>query len=663
MKKHWEISPIDEKKQQTLAKTLHISPILAQILVHKNFSLEEATLFLNSEQITYHNPFLLKDMDKACKRLQIALKNQEKICIYGDYDVDGISSTALLVTVLKKLGFIVDYYLPDRHSEGYGLHIESLDKLIPKYNLIITVDCGITAIEEIAYAKDKIDIIITDHHLPRENLPDALAIVNPNQQNCSYPFKSLCGVGVAFKLCQALYQTLNKDNVDLEQYLDIVALGTVADIVPLIDENRRFVKKGLTHIQNLGILELLHICNYQTDTINTGHIGFGVAPRLNAAGRLTHASNAVELLLTKDKQTAIDKSQYLDEENKKRQDIVEDIFNQAVEKVESSNLDKDNIIVVVDENWHEGVIGIAASRLQEKYYRPIIIIATNEGIGKASCRSIEGFHIKNALDFCADDFVVYGGHSMAAGFTIEVNKIPAFLSHIHTYANENISEDILIPTCKIEAVVYPQDITLDFISELTKLEPFGMGNTKPQFVCQHVYVSQAKAIGREQNHLHFIFEYHSNRYTAIGWNMAEYVDKIAYKYIDILFQPEINHWNDKDYIQFKINDIRLSNNSPTFLEKYPNYDTVGKVYLTLRKLSMQTKTDKLNISSINNGLKQFYNIDITEYAIKTCLKIMQEINVLTILNENTIILNTMLQGKMDINASLTFAQRFNIKRL
>lgn len=663
MKKYWEISPIDEKKQQNLTKALHISPILAQILVHKNFSAEEAALFLNSEQIAYHEPFLLKDMNKACKRLQTALKKQEKVCIYGDYDVDGISSTALLVTILKKLGFFVDYYLPDRHSEGYGLHIEALDKIIPKYDLIITVDCGITAIEEVAYAKDKIDIIITDHHLPRESLPKALAIVNPNQPECPYPFKSLCGVGVAFKLCQALYQTLNKDIDDLEQYLDIVALGTVADIVPLIDENRRFVKKGLDHIQNLGILELLHVCNYKTDTVNTGHIGFGVAPRLNAAGRLTHASNAVELLLTKDKQTAIAKSQYLDEENKQRQDIVEDIFNQAVESVEKSNLDKDNIIVVVGENWHEGVIGIAASRLQEKYYRPIIIITTNDGIGKASCRSIEGFHIKNALDFCADDFVIYGGHSMAAGFTIEVNKIPAFLSHIHAYADKNISEDILIPTCKIEAVVYPQDITLDFISELTKLEPFGMGNTKPQFVCQHVYVSQAKAIGREQNHLHFIFEYHNNRYTAIGWNMAEYVDKIAYKYIDILFQPEINHWNDKDYIQFKINDIRLSDNSPTFLEKYPNYDTVGKVYLTLRKLFTQTKSNKLNISSIHTGLKQFYGVDITEFAIKTCLKIMQEINVLNILDENNIILNTALQGKMDINASMTFSQRFKIKRL
>ncbi|WP_304153716.1 single-stranded-DNA-specific exonuclease RecJ [Megamonas hypermegale] len=663
MKKYWEILPVDEKKQQAIMKALHISPLLAQILARKNFSPEETKEFLNPAQTAYHDPFLLKDMDKACARLAKALAAQEKICIYGDYDVDGISSTALLVTVLKNLGMNVDYYLPDRHSEGYGLHTASLDKLIPRYDLIVTVDCGITAIEEIAYAKDKIDIIITDHHLPREALPEALAIVNPNQAQCPYPCKNLCGVGVAFKLCQALYQTLHKDPAELEQYLDIVALGTVADIVPLIDENRRFVQKGLNNIRNLGMQELLKVCNYETDTVNTGHIGFGVAPRLNAAGRLTHASNAVELLLTDDKAVAAEKSRYLDAENKKRQDIVEDIFNQAVAMVEKAQTGQDKIIIVVGENWHEGVIGIAASRLQEKYYRPIIIIAVNNGIGKASCRSIEGFHMKNALDFCADDFVVYGGHSMAAGFTIEAAKIAAFTVHIKDYAEKNVPEDILTPVCKIEAVVYPQDITLDLIHELSLLEPFGMGNTKPQFVCQHLYVSQCKTIGRENTHLRFVFEYGGQRFTAIGWNMAQYAEQIAYKYVDIVFQPEINHWNDKDYIQFKLSDIHLSDNSPMFLEKYPSYDTVGKVYLAMRRLTVQNANGAVAVSAVNSALKQFYNINISEYALKTCLKIIQEINIISLPDENTAILNTALQTKMDINTSPTFARRFGSKRL
>ena len=335
MNKRWEILPIDEKKQILLEKNLHISSSLAEILTRKNLDENSAKLFLNPTKIPYHDPFLLKDMEKACQRLLLALKNKEKICIYGDYDVDGVSSTALLMTVFTKLGFNIDYYLPDRHSEGYGLHIESLQKLIPKYDLLITVDCGITALDEVDYAKDKIDMIITDHHLPREILPDAFAIINPTQTQCNYPNKNLCGVGVAFKLCQGLYQSLNKDIHELENYLDIVALGTIADIVPLVDENRRIVKKGLANIQNLGIKTLIEICNYDENNINTGHIGFGVAPRLNAAGRLTHASIAVELLLATDKQTARQKALYLDEENKQRQEIVEDIFHEAVKKIKS----------------------------------------------------------------------------------------------------------------------------------------------------------------------------------------------------------------------------------------------------------------------------------------------------------------------------------------
>ena len=440
MNKRWEILRIDEKKQILLEKNLHISSSIAEILTRKNLDENSAKLFLNPTKIPYHDPFLLKDMEKACQRLLLALKNKEKICIYGDYDVDGVSSTALLMTVFTKLGFNIDYYLPDRHSEGYGLHIESLQKLIPKYDLLITVDCGITALDEVDYAKDKIDIIITDHHLPREILPDAFAIINPTQTQCNYPNKNLCGVGVAFKLCQGLYQCLNKDIHELENYLDIVALGTIADIVPLVDENRRIVKKGLANIQNLGIKTLIEICNYDENNINTGHIGFGVAPRLNAAGRLTHASIAVELLLATDKQTAHQKALYLDEENKQRQEIVEDIFHEAVKKIEENNLQENKIIIVVGENWHEGVIGIAASRLQEKYYRPIIIIATKDNIGKASCRSIDGLHMKNALTYCEQDLMVYGGHSKAAGFTIDLAKLDDFISHMQTYANEHLTD-------------------------------------------------------------------------------------------------------------------------------------------------------------------------------------------------------------------------------
>lgn len=662
MNKRWEILPIDEKKQMLLVKELHISSSLAEILTRKNLDVKAANIFLHPENIPYHDPFLLKDMQKACDRLLLALKNEEKICIYGDYDVDGVSSTTLLMKVFTKLGFDIDYYLPDRHSEGYGLHIESLTKLIPKYDLLITVDCGITALEEVAYAKDKIDIIITDHHLPRETLPEALAIINPTQIQCEYPNKNLCGVGVAFKLCQGIYQSLGKNIEELENYLDIVALGTIADIVPLVDENRRIVKKGLANIQNLGIKTLIDICNYDETDINTGHIGFGVAPRLNAAGRLTHASVAVELLLAENKDIAYQKAQFLDDENKQRQELVEDIFNEAVIKIEQKHLQENKIIIVVGENWHEGVIGIAASRLQEKYYRPIIIIATKDHIGKASCRSIDGFHMKNALTYCEQDLMVYGGHSKAAGFTIDLAKLDDFILHMQTYAQEHLSEEDLIPIYQVETVLTPQDVTIDFIKELSLLEPFGMGNPKPQFVCQNLLVTKAMKMGRENNHLRFNFNYNNMQYSAVGWHMADFADNIIDKYVDILFQPELNNWNDRTYLQFKLNDLRLSDHKISYLEKFPAYDIIGKVYLCLRRQEKMTGKNIFLIEECQKLLKQVYNIYLSDYALKQCLIILDEINILNVIQDKIHLL-ALPQEKLDIRKSQTFAKRFNLQKL
>ena len=661
MNNRWELSPADEKQQLILEKNLKISSTLAKILTKKQLSVDEATIFLNPEKQPYHDPFLLKDMKKACSRLVKALTNHEKICVYGDYDVDGVSSTALLILALTELGFNIDYYLPDRHSEGYGLHIESLEKIIPLYDLIITVDCGITAIKEIDFAKDKIDIIITDHHLPGELLPDAFAVINPMQNTCDYPNKYLCGVGVAFKLCQGVYQALDKDYLLLEKYLDIVALGTVADIVPLLDENRRFVKKGLTHINNLGIKTLIEICDYDENALNAGHIGFGIAPRLNAAGRLTHASNAVELLITHDEKLAREKAIYLDNENKERQEIVEDIFEQAVLQIENKHLNEHKIIIVVGKNWHEGVIGIAASRLQEKYYRPIVIIATKDNIGKASCRSIDGFHMKDALTHCEQYLMVYGGHSKAAGFTIDLKYLKDFIKALDTYANEKIRPDDLIPIQQVEAVLRPQDVTLDFIEEISKLEPFGMGNPKPSFVCQQLTVDRATIIGKEQNHLRFNFHGNTNeQYTAIGWHMAHYAEEIKNQHVDILFQPEINHWNDRIYLQFKLSDIRLSINHDNYLESHPPYALISKVYLIIKQASL---TDKhLSPHQVIQLLKQVYNITISAYCLNRCLIILSEIKIVQ-LNDESIKLLPLNNQKFDIKDSPTFSQRFNLQML
>lgn len=661
MNTRWELLPTDEKKQLLLEKKLNISPTLAQILAKRNLNETQAHIFLHPEDQAYHDPFLLKNMQKACKRLVSALTNNERICIYGDYDVDGVTSTTLLMIVMKELGFDIHYYLPDRHNEGYGLHIESLDKLIPDYDLIITVDCGITAVKEIDYAKDKIDIIITDHHLPGENLPDAFAIINPMQIDCAYPNKNLCGVGVAFKLCQGIYKSLNKDALSLEKYLDIVALGTIADIVPLLDENRRFVKKGLSTINNLGIKTLIDLCDYDETTINTGHIGFGIAPRLNAAGRLTHASTAVELLLSTDKALAQEKALYLDNENRKRQEIVEDIFNEAILQIENQQLFKQKVIIVVGDNWHEGVIGITASRLQEKYYRPIIIIATKGNIGKASCRSIDGFHMKDALTHCEQYLVVYGGHSKAAGFTIELTQLEPFIHHLQNYAEQKLTDNDLIPIHHVEAVLSPQDISLEFVEELSLLEPFGMGNPKPSFVCQQLMVDKATSIGKEQNHLRFNFHDSSNKqYTAIGWHMAEYAENIKNHYVDILFQPELNHWNDRIYLQFKLSDLKLTSNEHNYLESYPSYALISKVYLSIKQLSRNT--ENIAFSQIAIELKRLYNIHISPYCLKQCLQILSEIDILKI-NDTTVKLLPLNNRKFDINNSPTFSQRFNLQML
>ncbi len=663
MYKRWEIIPADEKKQQALQKSLGISSALAGVLARRDLDAGQADIFLHPEKIAYHDPFAMKDMDKACRRIEQALSGGERICIYGDYDVDGVSSTALLLHVLRGLDAKANYYLPDRHSEGYGLHIESLDKLIGSYDLIITVDCGITAIKEAAHIKGRIDMIITDHHLPLEELPDVLAVVNPHQQDCSYPHKNLCGAGVAFKLCQAIYITLGRDPAELEQYLDIAALATVADIVPLTDENRRIVKKGLAHINNIGLGELLKVCGYDLKNLNTGHIGFGAGPRLNAAGRLTHASAAVELLMAKDEQTAREKSLYLDEENKERQEIVEDIFRKASAKIDAEELYKNRVIIVAGDKWHEGVIGIAASRLQEKYYRPIIIIAVDELFGRASCRSIDGFHMKEALDACAGDFVVYGGHSKAAGFTIETAKIPEFIEHIESYAQEHLKDEDLQPVFSVEAVVEPSDITEDFINDLAKLEPFGMANPKPLFVCQDVYVCQARVIGKEQNHLRLTLEKDGRRWGAVGWHMAQYAERVEYKYVDILFQPELNVWNGRTSVQFKLTDLHLSSerdDKVSYLERFPVYDDIGRFYLSLKRCSTGGTAD---LKQSMQTAQQIYGVELSDKAMRQCVKILSEIGLAEPCSADAVKLLPVPSGKLDIKNSPSYAQRYVLHRL
>lgn len=651
MYKRWELAKVDEKQAYAISKDFKIPLALARILASRQITIDKIAEFLNPEDIPYVDPFELKEMQLAVTRIAQAYTKNEKICIYGDYDVDGVSSTVLLVKVLRELGCDVNFYLPHRHSEGYGLHIESLEQLIPQYDLIITVDCGITAVAEAEFCQGKIDLIITDHHLPGEELPVAIARINPNQSDCPYPNKNLCGVGVAFKLCQALYMHLGLDHTTLEKYLDIVALGTIADLVPLIWENRRIVKRGLANINNSGMKSLLELSHADLNNVNAGHIGFGVAPRLNAAGRLAHASAAVEILLEDDPIKINEQALFLDGENRERQQLVEEIVIAATDKVEQE-ASSDKIIVVIGHGWNEGVIGIAASRLQEKYYKPIIIIAVHDGKGKASCRSIENFHIKEALDHCKDLLEVYGGHSMAAGFTINEELLPKFVSKITNYANDKLSPEDLIPIIKVDAIVQPQEISLDFIEMLNKLEPYGMGNPKPQFVSTDLDVFEARSIGKEHNHLKVKLKKDYNFYDGIAWNMAERIPTITSQIVDIVYQPEINEWRDLRNIQFKLTDIRVSEYNAAI--ECPGYVELGKLYLTIVKQSELQTTKKLLITDLPTIVHEIYGINLSMAQVTLGITILEELSLLKSLNASTIELLPKPEGKLDITMSPTY---------
>lgn len=651
MNKRWQMLPCNEIKAKELAKKLEITDTLAEILAKRNFSAEEAKDFLYPETVPYHDPFLMKGLDRACERIIEAGAKQEKICIYGDYDVDGVTSTTLFMKILTKLGYDAEYYLPDRHKEGYGLNLDSLKELVKKYDLIITVDCGITAVPEVEFTQQHIDIIITDHHLPLETLPPAYTIVNPNQPDCPYPNKNLCGVGVAFKICQGLFKKLQLPETELFYYLDIVALGTVADLVPLLDENRRIVKTGLANINNLGIKKLLEVAHYQDKTINTGHIGFGVAPRLNAAGRLTHAKSAVEVLLAVNEEEAQERAAYLDSENRLRQEIVEDIVLEATEMVQQQKLYEKNVIIVAREGWNEGVIGIAASRLQEKFYRPIIIIVLRDDVGKASCRSIDGLHIKEALDHCAGDLIIYGGHSKAAGFSIAPDKLEDFRQHMESYCAATLTPDDLIPLIPVENAVTAAEMTVKFVEELSLLEPFGMGNPKPSFICENIMAKRTKLIGADATHLKVDFFTDNVYYTGLGWNMGEEADKIFNRRLDILFQPEINNWNSQISVQFKLQDLRLHRPRTTYLEKYPSYEKIGRLYLLLRQLSTTYDRD---IPRYKITLP-----DTPDKSVATALTILAELGLVK--EEGDIVrLAPAPKTKLDITSSPTYRKRYEV---
>ena len=559
----------DKERLKKLAEEINVPELIASILFNRGITtFDEAKNFFRAENAPLIDPFLMYNMDVAVKRVIEAMNNRESIMIYGDYDVDGTTSTSMLYLFLREIHKgLLTYYIPDRVKEGYGLSRSGITAAHAQgVKLVIAVDCGITAVDQINLANEYgIDVIICDHHHPGDILPNALAILNPKQEKCAYPFKELCGVGVAFKLAQALTETLKIDRGILLQHLDLVAIGSAADIVPLIGENRTLVKNGLklvSEANKVGIRQLVKNANVYGKAISTAQIVFSLAPRINAVGRLGDANRAVKLLITSSESDAVEFASVLESENRNRRDLNEVMFLEACEIVEEEfDFEKDKVIVVFKEGWHQGVIGIVASKLVERYYRPAIVIAEADNRGKGSARSVENFDVFQALKSCEDMMVGYGGHKYAAGLTIELAKIDEFRRRVNEYAETNLPPSDLIPKIQIDA-----EITLDAINErlmnlLNLFKPHGPGNMRPIFLSTSLQIVGYPQLMNER-HIRLKVRQNGATFDAVGFNLAHHYNKIGVgdKPIDLVYQIDENTWQGRTTTQLKIKDLKVQTN-------------------------------------------------------------------------------------------------------
>ncbi|SFL26771.1 single-stranded-DNA-specific exonuclease RecJ [Halanaerobium salsuginis] len=537
--------------------------LLTSILTKRGLETEqEQNLFLNPKLENLSDPFLLPGMATAVERIKNAIQNNEKILLYGDYDVDGISSTAVLYHFMKnKYQIEVEYFLPDRIEDGYGLNSAALERIAEKgIDLVITVDCGITAFKEAERAVELgLDLIITDHHTPGPNLPAALAVINHHLVEIEDYFAAeIAGVGTAFKLAQALND--NKIDNYLLELLPLVALGTIADLVPLRYENRVLVKNGLNRIaasKNIGLQCLIAAAGKKADSLSAGQIAFQIAPPLNAAGRINTPRQALELLLTTDPVEAEALADELIMLNKERQAAEEVIFQQAESKLAKIDIQNSKSIILGDSRWHSGIIGIVASRLLEKYNLPVILAAFDKerGLAKASCRSIPALNIHQALEHCQSELVNFGGHKAAAGLTITIEKMPIFKEKFNQYLSQTLTEEDYLAITRADLNLKPDFLTKDVINELEKLQPFGIANPAPRFLFKDLTVKKAYQIGKEKKHLKF---YTDSGLEAIAFNFKNKAALIREQVVDLVAQPEINSWQGKENIQLKINDLKLT---------------------------------------------------------------------------------------------------------
>jgi len=567
-KRYWRKKQVDPLLQCILVRELNISPTLASLLLNRGVNtVEDARDFLEGSLERLHNPYLMKDMEPAVNRILDAVKSKEKIIVYGDYDADGITGTALLIKALRRLGATADYYIPERLIEGYGLNEQFVEWARDEdIDLVITVDCGIRGADVVAIANELggPDFVITDHHLAVK-LPEASAVLNPHRSDCAYPFKDLAGVGVALKLVQALFFQYTQSKIDWQEYIELACIGTVADVVSLTGENRILVKSGLGYLAggpaNAGIKAILAIGGLKKDKIETREISFIIVPRLNAPGRMGSARQAVELLLTEDPARAAELAAELDKCNRTRQEVEAGVLAGVHNLMkENSFLFESEVLVAADRDWHQGVIGIVASRLTDLLGRPVLLISLEEDMGKGSGRSVPGFNLYDALDNCREYLTGFGGHSGAAGFSLAVDQLNNFRQAINEYAKDLLTGELSSPIPEVEEVLSLAEITEQLASEILLLAPFGRGNPQPVIVCPGVTVLRSREVGKDGSHLKLVLQQEGVIRDGIGFRLADAnAEPVQGKVVDLICTPVLNRWNGHTNVELDVKEIITSN--------------------------------------------------------------------------------------------------------
>lgn len=636
--KKWTLKHMGSVNDSDLSKKLKISPQISQILKNRYIDNEkDAEIFMNPSLEYLRDPFLMKDMKKAVDRIKKAIKNNENIWIYGDYDVDGVSSTSILCIYFDSINYPINYYIPNRLEEGYGINEESIKHIHSQgCNLMISVDCGITSVKEIDLANELgFDVIITDHHECQSEIPNAYAVINQKQEDCNYPFDMLCGCGVAFKLIQALTPK-EEFKTSLYNYIEIVTLATICDIVPLKDENRILVKNGLklmSECKNIGLKELIKVCGVESDKIKSSHIAFAIGPRINASGRLGYSKLGVELFTTKNQSKAKEIANMLEDKNNERQLIEAKMYQEAEAIIESNEKYKDDkVLVIAKEGWQHGIIGIVASKLTEKYYKPTILLTIEDGEATGSARSIKGFSIFDALVESKDLLNKFGGHDQAAGLALDSNKIEDLSYEVNQFAKYELNEEDLIENVNVEYELSEESIDLDLIEELHKLEPFGLSNPNPKFIVRDAILKNINVIGKNKQHLKFTIE-KEKTYSCIGFNMA-YL-KSGYNQgdkVDVLFQLDENNFMGKRSVQFLLKDMRLAHPK----NPYANEKTVELFSKIIPDVDNLYNLGQIDEKAI---YEKFKNEDIDE-----CINETKNINIFDYLNKNTLVITNTING-------------------